>query len=142
MPQLAVVVVVEQVDALGCQGFPGFVQPLRKLVHNGFIAVIKAVHPGDDHILCAEAFGLLGHCVGIPFQTAKVGVQTDHPKAGLLHQLVPVQIAALAHRHPGGLGQQLYHKADGVDHKSTQFNAIVPGGFHGSKGLFCLLLIA
>ena len=80
--------------------------------------------------------------MGIPFQTAKVGVQADHLQTGFLHQLVPVQIAALAHRHPGGLGQQLYHKADGVDHKSTQFNAIVPGGFHGSKGLFCLLLIA
>ena len=70
MPQLAVVVVVEQVDALGCQGFAGFVQPLRKLVYNGFIAVIKAVHPGDDHIRCAEALGFLGHCVGIPLQRA------------------------------------------------------------------------
>ena len=119
MPQLAVVVVVEQMDALGCQGFPGFVQPLRKLVYNGFIAVIKAVHPGDDHILRAKTFCFLGHCMGIPFQTAKVGVQADHLQAGFLHQLVPVQIAALAHRHSGGFGQQLYHKANGVDHKST-----------------------
>ena len=142
MPQLAVVVVVEQMDALGCQGFAGFVQPLCKFVHGGFIAVIKPVHPGDDHILCAETFSFLGHCVGIPLQRAKVGVQADHLQACLLHQRVPVQIAALAHRHTGGLGQQLYHKTNGVDHKSTQFNAVVPGGFHGSKGLFGLLLVA
>ena len=119
MPQFAVVVVVEQVDALGCQGFASFVQPLCKFVHGGFIAVIKPVHPGDDYILCAETLGFLGHCVGIPFQRAKVGVQADHLQACLLHQLVPVQIAALAHRHSRGLGQQLYHKANGVDHKST-----------------------
>ena len=80
--------------------------------------------------------------MGIPFQRAKVGVQADHLQACLLHQRVPVQIAALAHRHTGGLGQQLYHKTNGVDHKSTQVNAVVPGGFHGSKGLFGLLLVA
>ena len=85
MPQFAVVVVVEQVDALGCQSLAGFVQPLRKLVHNGFIAVIKPVHSGNDHILCAEALGFLGHCVGVPFQRAKVGVQADHLQTGFLH---------------------------------------------------------
>ena len=69
-------------------------------------------------------------------------MQADHLKACLLHQLVPVQIAALAHRHTGGLGQQLYHKTNGVDHKSTQFNTVVPGGFHGSKRFSCLLLVA
>ena len=101
MPQLAVVVVVEQMDALFLQGFARLVQTFGQFVHRGFIAVIKPVHPGDDHILCAEALGFLGHCVGIPLQRAKVGVQADHLKACLLHQLVPVQVAALAHRHTG-----------------------------------------
>ena len=112
-------VVVEQVDALFLQGLARLVQPLCQLVHRGFIAVIKAVHPGDDHILRAKTFCFLGHCMGISFQTAKVGVQADHLQAGFLHQLVPVQIAALAHRHSSGFGQKLYHKANGMNHKST-----------------------
>ena len=64
---------------------------------------IKPVHSGDDHILCAETFGFLGHCVGITLQRAKVGVQADHLKACLLHQLVPVQVAALATGIPAAL---------------------------------------
>ena len=98
-------VVVEQVDALFLQGLARLVQPLCQLVHRGFIAIIKAVHPGDDHILRAKTLCFLGHCMGIPFQTAKVGVQADHLQVGFLHQLVPVQIAALAHRHSSGFGQ-------------------------------------
>ena len=41
MPQLAVVVVVEQMDALGCQGFAGFIQPLRKLVQEAGLQVVS-----------------------------------------------------------------------------------------------------
>ena len=110
---------IKQPDALFLQGFACLVQAFYQFVHRGFIAIIKAVHPGDDHILRAKTFCFLGHCMGISFQRAKVGVQADHLQAGFLHQLVPVQIAALAHRHSSGLGQQLYHKANGMDHKST-----------------------
>ena len=119
MPQLAVVVVVEQVDALFLQGLARLVQTFGQFVHRGFIAIIKAVHPGDDNVICSKVFCFLGHGMGIPFQTAEIGVQADHLQAGFLHQLVPVQIAAFAHRHSSGFGQQLYHKANGVDHKST-----------------------
>ena len=111
-------------------------------MHRGFIAVIKAIHSGNNDILRAEAFGFVGHGLGIAFQTAQIGVQADDLQVGVLDQLVPVKVAALAHRHTGGLGQQPHHKADGVDHKPAQLNAVISGGFHGGQRLPCLVFVA
>ena len=49
---------------------------------------------------------------------------------------------ALAHGHTRRLGQQPHHKADGVDHKSAQLNAVIACGFHGGKRLPCLVFVA
>ena len=60
MPQLAVVVVVEQVDALGCQSLAGFIQPLRKLVQEAGLQVVS-LHTDlgslerDAHAVAEEA---------------------------------------------------------------------------------------
>ena len=60
MPQLAVVVVVEQMDTLGCQGFAGFVQPLCKLVQEAGLKVVS-LHTDlgslerDAHAVAEEA---------------------------------------------------------------------------------------
>jgi len=111
-------------------------------VHRGFIAVIKAIHSGDNNILRAKAFGFVGHCLGIALQTAQIGVQADDLQVGVLDQLVPVKVAALAHRHTGGLGQQPHHKANGVDHKPAQLNAVVACGFHGSQRFPRLIFVS
>src|SRR5699024_9162250 len=58
--QLAVVVVIEQLDALLRQGAACVVQALGKLGYFGFAAVIKAVHAGDDNGIGAEALGQIG----------------------------------------------------------------------------------
>ena len=133
MAQLAVVVVVEQLHALGLQRRARLVQPCGKVVHRGFIAIIKTVHSGNNDILSAKAFGFVRHCFGIALQTAQIGVQADDLQPRFFDQSVPVEVAALAHRHTGGLGQQPHHKADGVDHKSAQLNAVIACGFHGGQ---------
>ena len=111
-------------------------------MHRGFIAVIKAVHAGDNNILRAEAFGFIGHGLGVAFQTAQIGVQADDLQPRFFDQSVPVEVAALAHRHTGGLGQQPHHKADGVDHKPAQLNAVIACGLHGGQRLPCLVFVA
>ena len=142
MAQLAVVVVVQKLHALGLQRRARLVQPCGKVVHRGFIAVIKAVHAGNNDILGAKALGFVGHGLGVAFQTAQIGVQADDLQVGVLDQLVPVEVAALANRHTSGLGQQPHHKADGVNHKPAQLNAVIACGFHGGQRLARLVFVA
>ena len=142
MAQFAVVVVVEQLHALGLQRRARLVQPCGKVVHRGFIAIIKTVHSGNNDILRAKALGFVGHGLGVAFQTAQIGVQADDLQPRFFDQSVPVEIAALAHGHTRRLGQQPHHKADGVDHKPAQLNAVIACGFHGGKRLPCLVFVA
>ena len=142
MTQLTVVVVVQKLHALGLQRLTRLVQPCGKVVHRGFIAVIKAIHSGNNGILSAKAFGFVRHRFGIALQTAQIGVQADDLQPRFFDQSVPVEIAALAHGHTRRLGQQPHHKADGVDHKPAQLNAVIACGFHGGKRLPCLVFVA
>ena len=142
MAQLAVVVVVEQLHALGLQRRARLVQPCGKVVHRGFIAVVKAIHTRDDNILRAKALGFVGYGLSVTFQTAQIGVQADDLQPRFFDQSVPVEAAALAHGHDRRLGQQPHHKADGVDHKSAQLNAVIACGLHGGQRLPCLVFIA
>ena len=142
MAQLAVVVVVEQLHALCLQRRARLVQPCSKVVHRGFIAVVKAVHAGDNNILRAKALGFVGHGLGVAFQTAQIGVQADDLQPRFFDQSVPVEVAALAHGHARRLGQQPHHKADGVDHKPAQLNAVIACGLHGSQCLARLVFVA
>ena len=111
-------------------------------MHRGFIAVIKAIHPGNNNILGAKAFGFVCHCLGIALQTAQIGVQADDLQPRFFDQSVPVKVAALAHGHARRLGQQPHHKADGVDHKPAQLNAVIACGFHGGQRLPRLVFVA
>ena len=142
MTQLTVVVVVQKLHALGLQRLTHLVQPCGKVVHRGFIAVIKAIHSGNNDILSAKAFGFVRHRFGIALQTAQIGVQADDLQPRFFEQSVPVEIAAPAHGHTRRLGQQPHHKADGVDHKPAQLNAVIACGFHGGKRLPCLVFVA
>ena len=142
MAQLAVVVVVEQLHALSLQCRAHLVQPCGKVVHGGFITVIKAVHSGNNDILSAKAFGFVRYRLGVALQTAQISVQADDLQVGVLDQLVPVKVAALAHGHARCLGQQPHHKSDGVDHKPAQLNAVIACGFHGGQRLPCLVFVA
>ena len=142
MAQLAVVVVVQKLHALGLQRRARLVQPCGKVVHRGFIAVVKAIHTRDDNILRAKALGFVGHGLGVAFQTAQIGVQADDLQPRFFDQSVPVEVAALAHGHARRLGQQPHHKADGVDHKPAQLNAVIACGLHGSQCLARLVFVA
>lgn len=103
MTQLTVVVVVQKLHALGLQRRARLVQPCGKVVHRGFIAVVKAVHTRDDNIHRAKALGFVGHGLGVAFQTAQIGVQADDLQPRFFDQSVPVEAAALAYGMPAAL---------------------------------------
>ena len=89
-------VVVEQLHPLLRQRRAGFVQAFCQVVPGGCIGVSKAVHTGDDHMVCAETLGLGCDGRGVPLDTAEIGVQADDRKPRFLHEFVPVQFAAVA----------------------------------------------
>ena len=133
--QLTVVVVVEQLHPLLRQRRAGFVQAFCQVVPGGCIGVSKAVHTGDDHMVCAETLGLGCDGRGVPLDTAEIGVQADDRKPRFLHEFVPVQFAAVAGGHTGGAGQQPHHQTGGVDHKPAELNTGVSGGLEGGQRL-------
>ena len=133
--QFAVVVVVEQPHPLLHQRRAGFVQAFCQVVPGGCVGVSKAVHAGDDHIVCAKTLCLGCDGRGVPLDAAEIGVQADDRKSRFPHEFVPVQFAAVAGGHTGGAGQQPHHEPGGVDHKPAELNTGVPGILEGGQRL-------
>ena len=138
--QLAVVIVVQKLHAVLCERRPRPVEPRGEVTPRVGVAVREAVHARDDGIPRPEALRFGRYGSGIPLQTAEVCVQADDREAGVPHQTVPVQFAAVSRRHPCGARQHADHPARRMDHESAQFDAVVPRRFHRGKRLARLLL--
>ncbi len=71
-------VVIEQPDALGGKRLPSGVQSLRQVADSRLIAIIKALHAGDDHLIGIILLGFRGHGGGVVLDAAQIHVQADH----------------------------------------------------------------
>ena len=127
-------IVIQQGYALRPQGFAGFVQPLRQLPHTAFIAVIKAVHAGDDHRVRPKFPGFPHDLIAFPLQASQICVQADHGKSGLAKQRFPVQLAALAGGHARCPGHEPHHHGGRMDHEAIELNAFVTGDLYPVQG--------
>ena len=129
-------VVVQKPDFLFSQTLACLVQPMGKLAHSFFAAIVETVHARDHHRVRTESPGFLCNCPGIPFNGTQILMDGHHVKTGFLHQALPVQIAATANRHTGSLCQHANQKTHRMQHKAAQLNAVVPRFPDGGEGFF------